>query len=220
MKTTVEYGKIITIIRKAHHLNQKELSEKTAIGYTALNNYERNYTDTPLHVLEKVAAAFGISLVQMLIEYGSDLFPDLSQHKLQNADTVAVPYLQSKDITKELDQLPALVKNYITLSGDMIKSAGKYVCVKVKDDSMQDDGIRKNNFAIVRLTTSPVDKSIVLFVSRASGEYYIRRYFRDGHIVSMMPSSQSGEYSPVRYDERDTDYEIVGYVEKFLTSPM
>ena len=200
MKTTVEYGKIITRIRKAHGLNQKELAEKSGIGHTALNNYERNYTDTPLHVLEKIAATFGISLPDMLIEYGSDL--------------------QTKDITKELDALPALVKNYITLSGDMVKSTGKYVCVKVKDDSMEDDGIRKNNFAIVRLTSAPIDKSIVLFVSRASGEYYIRRYFRDGHIVSMMPSSQSGEYSPVRYDERDTDYEIVGYVEKFLTSPM
>jgi SOS-response transcriptional repressor LexA len=109
------------------------------------------------------------------------------------------------------------IGGFIDCPADIPSSA---VALKVKDDSMEDDGIRKNNFAIVRLTSAPIDKSIVLFVSRASGEYYIRRYFRDGHIVSMMPSSQSGEYSPVRYDERDTDYEIVGYVEKFLTSPM
>ncbi len=220
MKTTVEYGKIITRIREAHGLSQTELAKKTGLGKTTINNYETDYTTPPLSALEKIAAAFGISLPEMLIEYGSDLFPDLSQHKHQNADTIAVPYLQSKDIIKELDELPALVKNYITLSGDMIKSSGKYVCIRVKDNSMEDDGIHKNNFAIVRLTAAPTEKSIVLFVSRASGEYYIRRYFRDGHIVSMMPGSQSGEYSPVRYDERDTDYEIVGYVEKFLTSPI
>jgi len=220
MKSTTEYGKIITRIRKAYGLNQTELAKKTGLGKTTINNYEIDYTTPPLHALEKIAAAFEISLPDMLIEYGSDLFPDLSQHKHQSASTIAVPYLQSADIIKELDELPVIFKNYITLSSDMIKSTGKYVCIKVKDDSMKDDGIRKNNFAIVRLTSAPAEKSIVLFVSRASGEYYIRRYYRDDHIVSMLPSSSSGEYSPVRYDERDTDYEIVGYVEKFLTSPV
>ena len=83
---------------------------------------------------------------------------------------------------------------------------------------MAADGILKNDHLFVRLTKDALQKSIVLFKSKVSGSYYVRRYFRDGHIVSMMPSVTDTRFEPIRYDDRDNDYEIVGIVEKILTS--
>ena len=214
---SINYGEIIKKARKERKITQTVLGAKIGVGKTAVCNYETSPKLPPRNMFLKIAEALCYTPEEMI---GKFLPHDASNlgdpHILQPRFSAPITRINNStcDDGSPLRHIPAS----FAFPSDVLPGDEQYVCIKATDNSMASDGILKNDHLFARLTKDIPQKSIVLFKSKLSGSYYVRRYFRDGHIVSMMPSISETQFEPIRYDDRDNDYEIIGIVEKILTS--
>lgn len=58
----MQIGTRITILRKLHNMNQKDLARKLGIPTTTLSGYENNHREPPLDVLSNICKIFNINL--------------------------------------------------------------------------------------------------------------------------------------------------------------
>jgi len=216
----LNYGEIIKKARKSRKMTQTVLGSKIGVGKTAICNYEASETEPPRNMFPKIAEALFYSPNEMISLFAPHKWSNTQPppHEPQYATPTFVPYDRSGNTDYFINNLDKYKSASLSFPGDVLPNEGKYVCFKATDNSMQLDGINKNDHVFINLTDDIPQKSIVLFKNRLSKNYYIRRYFRDGHIVSMMASAKETKFEPIRYDDRDNDYEIIGVVEKVLTN--
>ena len=213
----INYGEIIKKARKERKITQTVLGAKIGVGKTAVCNYETSANLPPRNMFLKIAEALSYTPEEMIAKFmpsGSSALGD--PHIIQPRFSAPITRINNSTCDEGVSLWHT--NDSFAFPADVLSGDEQYVCFKAADNSMEDDGILKNDHLFVRLTKDIPQKSIVLFKSKLSGSYYVRRYFRDGHIVSMMPSRTQTRFEPIRYDDRDNDYEIVGVVEKVLTS--
>ena len=70
MKEGISYGDRIREMRKKHGLTQEQYAKKIGISLNSLKRYESNERQPPLHIIEKMAAEFGMSTSTFL--WGSE----------------------------------------------------------------------------------------------------------------------------------------------------
>ncbi len=215
----LHYGKLIKAARKSRNMSQSVLGSKIGVGKTAISNYEKSEKEPPRNMLPIIAQALSYEKEDMInIFTKKDNANVIIPHEIQPLMMTHVPYDKDGNTDYLISNPDEYRRSSFSVPGDVLPDKNQYVCFKANDNSMQSDGISKNDHLFVKLTGDIPEKSIVLFKNKISGSYYVRRYFRDGHIVSMMPSVPEKGFSPIRYDERDNDYEIMGIVEKILTN--
>lgn len=64
-KIAQKVGKRIRILRKKKKLTQEGLAEKIKIHVSTLGRIERGESNPPLHTLNKIAGAMGVSLKEI-----------------------------------------------------------------------------------------------------------------------------------------------------------
>ncbi|MBQ4630880.1 MAG: helix-turn-helix domain-containing protein [Clostridia bacterium] len=219
--STINYGKLIKKARDSRNLSQKELARKLSVGKSTISNYETGYSTPSLEMFTKIANALEYSVIDML-------YFDDSQSKENNLEfpravqpsaDCYIPYYTPKSIKSGNFEHQKYMDSYLTLPGFMVSDSNeKYMCIKMPDSSMDSDGIAKNDYIIVKRSSFVPNKAVVLAQRILDGEFFVRRYFRDNHIIALLPSSTSEEYSIIRSDERNGEYKIIGFVEKVLTN--
>ena len=169
--------------------------------------------------MEALASVFGMTLIEFL-SYGSDdLVTALSIPRLnQPINDKVVPYIKEANINEATLSAQKYMDSYLSVPTFMLDTEDDYVCIKMPDDSMIGDNIKKNDYIIVRKSKLIENRKIVLAVYKPTGAYMVRRYIRDGHIAVLVPSSTSPKFSIYRGDERDGDITVIGYVEKVINS--
>ncbi len=213
---SLNYGEIIKKARKEKKLTQTVLGAKIGVGKTAVCNYEASSKLPPKNMFRKIAEALSYTPEEMVRRFMPQSPSDINDpHLSQPSFFSPVNRINS---TLYSDGFNFWGNDSFTFPSDIFSSDDKYVCIKACDNSMAPDGICKNDHLFIRLTKDIDQKAIVLFKSKSSGNYFVRRYFRDGHIISMMPSVGEIKFEPIRFDDRDNDYEIIGIVEKILTN--
>jgi repressor LexA len=78
--------------------------------------------------------------------------------------------------------------------------------LKVRGDSMQDAGIFDGDLLAVHKTKLARNRQIV--VARIDGEVTVKRYFRNGQVVSLHAENDS--YEPLKFDLKYHDFAIEG----------
>ncbi len=214
---SINYGEIIKKARKERKITQTVLGAKIGVGKTAVCNYETSANFPPRNMFLKIAEALSYTPDEMIGKFMPLRSSDLGDpHIVQ--PRFSVPITRISNTMRDDGTFVLHANDSFAFPADVLSGDEQYVCIKAADNSMADDGILKNDHLFVRMTKDIPQKSIVLFKSKVSGSYYVRRYFRDGHIVSMMPSVGENKFEAIRYDDRDNDYEIIGIVEKVLTN--
>lgn len=217
-KGSIDYAKIIRNLRKTYGKTQAELANEIGCGKTTICNYEARYSTPSLQVLEKIAEVFDITLAELLSAddpqasnpvFSFPRFP-------QTVNDTTVPYINSSSIPNGALMSDKYADSMLTLPGFMITEKENCFCIKVRDNAMANDGIHKNDFVFVHKTENIPNKSIVFATHADDNTYIIRRYWRDGHTVTLLPASDSTQYPVIRYDERNPQYRIVGYVSQAL----
>jgi len=222
---SINYGNIIKTLRKKNNLNQTELGAKLSIGKTAIANYESGYSIPSAPVLEKIAAVFGMSLIQLLMtgqeqQSGNQNYDKINEPRYEQfVNTMTIRYITPSEISVSTVDMDRYGHVAIAVPGNMFEDQNsQYFFTKMTDNSMESDNIKKNDYIFVRKTDNIRDHQIVFAIDTATNEYYIRRYMRDNHIFTLIPSSLSPEFSIIREDSRETTIKIVGCVEKSLIS--
>ena len=209
-----DYGKIIKKWRTKNAMTQTELGTLIGLGKTAISNYETGYIEPSLSVIRKLAKAFGLTLLEFLAYDNNASMP---RHR-QNAAELLIPYIKEENVNADTIDSAEYSDASIVLPAFMLECGNGYFCVKMNDNSMTADGISKNDYLIIKISKSANERKIALVLDNENNTYLIRRYIREGHIASLIPSSDSKEYPVLRIDERDSKFVIKGYVEKIISN--
>ncbi|MBQ6894591.1 MAG: helix-turn-helix domain-containing protein [Clostridia bacterium] len=212
----VNYGEIIKKLRIKNSMTQTELGQLVSLGKTAISNYETGYVVPPLSVLENIAKVFNLSLLEVLTyDTEPELYADTKFRQASNS--VIIPYIHVRNVKESVLNTDQYMDDTLTLPTSMTNDNKGYVCIKMNDDGMKSDGISRNDYLIVKKEAFVKPGQIVLALNNENSTYTIRRYIREGHIASLIPSSDSERYPVVRIDERDAKFTIAGYVESVFS---
>ncbi len=215
----IDYGKLIRQVRKKLKMTQTELAEKVGCLKSSISNYENNYSVPTAITLEKVARAFGMGLAELLSYYGDASAPGFNLPRLsQPINDMLVPYIKSVNITEEALLADQYMDSYITLPSFMLNDKDGYVCIKMPNDSMENEHINKNDYIIVKKNPYPDNKQLVLAIYKPDNSYVIRRYIRDENIIALVPSSMSLKYNIISADKNSGDIVIIGNVERVISA--
>ena len=94
-----------------------------------------------------------------------------------------------------------------------VGSAGEYFSLRVKGDSMNAAHIFEGNLLIVR-KQDIVENGEIAVVMIDDNDATVKRFHRQGNIVTLMPQSTNPEHLPQIYDTKKTSVRIIGKVVK------
>lgn len=211
------YGEIIKSLRKKYKMTQSELGNIISVGKTAICNYETGYSTPSVAIMKKIANAFDLSLVEFLTYDCDNKKLDINLPRTNQATyDSTIFYLKPQNINTEIIESKSYMDACLRVPSFITDTEGDYICVKMPDNSMEGDGINKNDFLIIKKAKIIENRKIVLAIDNEKNDYIIRRYIRDGHIVTFIPSSTSENFQIIRADERDDRYNIIGFIEKAI----
>ena len=213
----INYGELIKNLRIQNSMTQTELGNMVSLGKTAISNYETGYIVPSLSVIESIAAVFGLTIVDFLSGNTCQNHNFNMPRYRQSASDLAIPYIKVENVKDSTIEAQNYMDATLVLPSFMTDFKDGYICVKMNDDSMKADNISKNDYLIIKKSDTANPRQIVLVLDNENGRYMIRRYIREGHIASLIPSSDSTDYPVVRIDERDSKFVIKGYVERVIS---
>ena len=217
-QTSVDYSELIKKLRKRHKLTQTELGNILSIGKTTISNYETGYSVPATQTLKRIASEFEEDYINF-IESENITDDEVIQKIGQSESKIIIPYFKTGDLYKVFSSEEPDTDLCISLPEEMLTCGSEsLMCIKVSDDAMEDDGIRKNDYVIVKKNSKAQNKQRVFVYDADENKYMLRKYILEDHVISLIPSSSSPEYPVIRYDVYDSRYVIVGCVVKALVS--
>ena len=106
--------------------------------------------------------------------------------------------------------LPVLAEEYIEGYIEIdYKDSGEYFGLRVSGDSMNAANIHDGNILIIRKQPEVENGQIaVVIVNGYDGT--VKRYYRNGDMVTLMPQSTNPDHQPQMYNINETEIRIVG----------
>lgn len=184
-------------------LSYAELSQITNISKSALQRYATGETaKIPLDRLKLMADALGVSQAH-LMGWEEEVPPIPG----------AFPYKPTRSIPivgRVAAGLPVLAEEYIEGYIEIdYKDSGEYFGLRVSGDSMNAANIHDGNILIIRKQPEVENGQIaVVIVNGYDGT--VKRYYRNGDMVTLMPQSTNPDHQPQMYNINETEIRIVG----------
>lgn len=201
-------GERLKILRKEKKLTQAQLGKILNISDAAINRYEKGLRQPDTITLNKIAEFFDVSVDYLLnrtVLEKNDLPEGL--YKIDNFIKVPVlgeiragePILASQNIIG-FEYVAENVQNY-----------GECFFLRVTGDSMNLSRISDGDLVLVRRQDTVENGDIaVVLVDRENAT--IKRFYKAGSIVTLMPHSTNPEHQPIIIDCRKTNLKIIGKV--------
>lgn len=103
-------------------------------------------------------------------------------------------------------------KEYLEIP-DFLKSSEDCFVLKVKGNSMIDEGIQDGDFIILKKKENPENGDLV--VALLDGEAILKKYYREGNRIKFMPANPS--YKPIYAKEEDIKIQgvVIGLLRKY-----
>lgn len=102
-------------------------------------------------------------------------------------------------------------REFIEIPQSLMKTGGNYFALKIKGDSMIDDGIHDGDIAVIRKQhTANNGQTVVALVDR---EATIKKYIRRAKHIELHPANRN--YNVIRV-EPDRDFSIVGILSSLI----
>lgn len=212
------FSKIIRNARESRNMKQETLAQMLNVGKTTISNYETGYSSPSMNMIEKIANVLDYTPEQMFELSFSESGKVSLPRSFQGVNDVLIPYVKPVNVSQSTMEKHSYMDSYVTLPKFMLSEEGNYICLCVMDNAMSADGICRNDYVFIRKSHNISNSSIVLALNLKTDAYVIRRYHRDERAISLIPSSDSRDYSIISYDENFPEYKIIGYVEKVLSN--
>lgn len=96
---------------------------------------------------------------------------------------------------------------------DFLKSSEDCFVLKVKGNSMIDEGIQDGDFILLKKKENPENGDLV--VALLDGEAILKKYYREGNRIKFMPANPS--YKPIYAREEDVKIQgvVIGLLRKY-----
>ncbi len=148
---------------------------------------------------------------------GIELVNDLSTPNMVQMELDAAYKLPVKGTVAAGSPIETFETNQDTFAvpGDMIRNAEDSFVLRIRGDSMIEDGIHEGDLVVVERTATVRNGQVV--VALVNGfETTIKRFYRDGDVVRLQPANSAME--PIMVMAKDVEIQgvLVGLIRRYL----
>lgn len=205
-------SKNIRYLRKKQGWGQDILAEKLGYkSYTTIQKWESGVSEPPLKSLHVLASLFHVDI------------NDLANVDLEEASILnrPVPSFPSYNPTHQIPILGRISAGLPLYADEHIEGytytelngGAEYFALKVSGDSMNAARIYDGDTLIVR-RQEVVENGQIAVVIVNDDEATVKRFYKNGSSVTLMPQSTNAAHQPQIYNTATTNVRIVGLVVK------
>ena len=201
-------------LRTDNHLTQIEFSKIAGVSDKAVSTWERGEKEPRLQPLQKICAYFKLD-INKFVDVNSDEYnPPL------DFDVSLLPTLPVRRIPilgRVAAGLPLYAdEQIIGYTVTTLNGGHEYFALRVCGDSMNALGINDGDNVIVRKQDYADDGQVAVVL--VDGEdATIKRFYKRGTTVTLVPQSASPAHHPQIYDASKTQIRIIGVVVQSIT---
>ena len=201
-------------LRTDNHLTQVEFAKIAGVSDKAVSTWERGEKEPRLQPLQKICTYFKLDINKFVdvnsdeynppLDFDVSLLPALPVHRIPILGRVAagLPLYADEQI---------IGYTVTTLNG-----GHEYFALRVCGDSMNALGINDGDNVIVRKQDYADDGQVAVVL--VDGEdATIKRFYKRGTTVTLVPQSASPAHHPQIYDASKTQIRIIGVVVQSIT---
>ena len=199
-----EIGSRIKQRRLALHMTQGDVAAAIGVAVSTVQRYEAGTIDKlKLPVLDAIARALQTAPEQV---YGQAL-PDRPSQELPYRPTHRIPILGRISAG-----LPLYADEHIEgYTYTDLNGGAEYFALRVSGDSMNAARINDGDLLIVR-RQDIVDNGDIAVVLVDDEDATVKRFYREGNTITLMPQSTNPVHQPQIYDSKKTRIRIQGRV--------
>lgn len=206
----------IRTLRRDKGLTQAELAQIAGVSAKAVSAWELGTRDPKIGPIKKICIHFGMDLNAFI-----DVSSDFTKQKAplpEGAEWIDFSKYHKIPILGRIAAgLPIYAEENIegyTLTD--LNHGGEYFALRVRGDSMNAAQIMDGGLVIVR-RQEEVESGEIAVVLVNSENATIKRFYRTGTTVTLMPQSTNPKHKPQIYDLAQTQIKILGKVIKAET---
>ena len=198
-------------LRKEKELTQQGLADRLEISKSSVNMYERGEREPGIQTLEAIADLFNVDMDYLI---GKSSVPNRSQ-----AELPLTPYSPTHRIPilgRIRAGLPLYAEEHVEgYTFTELNGGAEYFALRVTWDSMNAARIGDGDTLVVRRQEC-VENGEIAVVLVGDDEATVKRFYKAGHTVTLMPQSTNPVHQPQIYDARQTQIRVVGLARRPL----
>lgn len=197
-------GKNLKRIREDHGLTQAEMGKIAGVSDKAVSTWESEQKVPRMGAIQKIADYFHIAKSAIV---------DDEQPQIKGA-TAYNPTHRIPILGRISAGLPLYADEHIEgYTYTELNGGAEYFALRVIGDSMDAARIHDGDLLIVR-RQDIVDNGDIAVVLVGDDDATVKRFYREGNTVTLMPQSTNPEHKPQIYDAKTTRICIQGRVVK------
>lgn len=212
----IKYARSLYYQQAGKKLTQQLLAEKVGISRSYMGDIESGRTYPTLVVLDAIARACNVSLdffgndEEQIRQFLKDTAAD---GKNENAELLRIPVLGVISAGNPLLAEQNII-GYEYLPQDVAKT-GEYFGLRVSGDSMNNSRIHNGDIVLVR-KQEDIENGEIAVVLVDGENATVKRFFRAGAMVTLMPDSSNKDHLPRFIDTTKNEVKILGKVVKVI----
>lgn len=203
---------MLTYLRKRKRLSQQELANILKISRSAIGMYETGKREPDLETLEVFADFYNVDMNTLT---GKTPVKEQTNKLPDNAIPVDFSHLKRIPILGRIAAGAPIYaeENIEGYTFTDLNGGAEYFALRVRGDSMNAARINDGDLVIIR-RQDIVENGEIAAVMINDKDATLKRFSREGDIVTLMPQSMNPEYKPFIYNLKDTPVKILGRVVK------
>lgn len=198
----MEIGEKLKKIRLERNIKATNVAEKLGVSKSTVSNYENGIRKPGIETLEKIAKIYNVSISEIL--YGDNFNFGLEKPAVRKIPVLGTIRAGNPVYAEEN------IIGYTDLTSEY-GSDDEYFALYVIGDSMNRSRICEGDTVIVR-RQSMVDNGDIAIVLIDNEEATIKKFFKNGDIITLMPSSTNTEHQQRQLNLKYTPVEVLGKV--------
>lgn len=190
-------------LRKQKGITMKQLGAVVGLAESTISQYENGKREPDNETLLRFGEYFGVTVGYLL--------------GVEDAQPEIIPYSPTHRIPilgRISAGLPLYAEEHIEgYTYTELNGGAEYFALQVSGDSMNAARIQEGDTLIVR-RQDVVENGEIAVVIVGDDEATVKRFYKSGSIVTLMPQSTNPSHQPQIYDTKQTSIRIVGLVVK------
>ena len=209
MAKIATFAERLKTLLETENLSQAELSRRTGISKSSITHYLKGDWEGKQDAVYAIASVTHVN-ESWLLGYDVPMAPE-EHRQIKNA----VPYHPTHRIPilgRISAGLPLYADEHIEgYTYTDLNGGAEYFALRVSGDSMNAARMNNGDLLIVR-RQEVVENGDIAVVLVGDEDATVKRFYRDGNTVTLMPQSSNPEHKPQVYDAKKTRIRIQGRV--------
>lgn len=203
---------MLTYLRKRKGLSQQELAKNLKISRSSIGMYETGKREPDLETLELFADFYNVDMNTLT---GKQPIKEINGEMPSNISPIDMTHLKRIPILGRIAAGAPIYaeENIEGYTFTDLNGGAEYFALRVRGDSMNAARINDGDLVIIR-RQDIVENGEIAAVMINDQDATLKRFSREGDIVTLMPQSMNPEYKPFIYNLKDTPVKILGRVVK------